>query len=310
MKYMVLVLVTLSSLAWGSEQPAKISAVRSLNLNQDLQAKRKRAEVFKLVPHLSANDSWKSVLTIRNDAPHPITLFMEFYDELGGRPNAVFFGSDDPNLEFVDSGFVLELATFEIYSIDFDNLIEDFNSLHIFIFTDETESNYSLEPQYNLFSGNDKLASVGVAIQEPGDIFIMNEDRRFDPYTQDQRYRGMAVTNTALDTCQCEIQLFDDQGNSFDASGNAFPDVLLSIPASGKWVGLTEELFPEIDFLLTRGLGYVQFSCDRPVSVLGLAFEGIPVTVSSIPIDYFVAAKTKNPLLQKRDNRDHWFLRR
>ncbi len=262
----------------------------------------KKAEVARVVPHLAVNEEWVSTLTIRSDALSEIYMVLEFYDINGNPVQTTFY--DSFNDQYVNEiGFVIpDLAPGEIYSLDFDTLVGARN-LQVFAYTDETEIDYSLEAIYNRFgSAGQKTAFVGVPVQAPGQFFVINLDQRLDAYTGNQKFRGVALTNSAISSCDCQATLFDELGYAIDEfgqrvgnPGDLYPLVQVDIAGSAKWLGVTFDLLEDIDTLLPSGLGYLFFDCTENVSALGLAFENGTAVTSSVPIDYFFPAnKSKN----------------
>lgn len=269
-------------------------AKREKNTRSYLSAQpaEKRAEVFRLVPHLAVSGQWKSVLTFRSDNAAGSVILLEFYDENGLPIEATFFDSD--GFEYNAAGFEFELFGFEIYQLEFDQLADNQRSIQVFAFVDESQDTFGLEAVYNNFSGQDKLSSVGVGLANPGDLFVVNFDQRVDAYTGNRKFRGMAVTNTALDSCQCDVQLYNGDGSDLDRFGAPFEVIRLDIPPSGKWLGTVYDLYPDIDDRLLNGLGYAEVICNQFVSPFALAFEQNAPIVSSVPVDVFVQNKAKD----------------
>ena len=258
----------------------------------------------RVVPHLPANDQWKSTLTFRNDSNLPTEFIIEFFAADGSPVSLVFFDSLQPNTAQTGSAFIIRLAEFEIYSLDFDSIGTgglNVASFHAFISTVTSSTTLSMEAIYNLFDGPDMVASVGVPVTAPGQRFFMNVDQRINPYTQRQRFRGSAITNTFDSNCDCLATLYSDLG--FIAAETQF-----QIPPRGKWLGTTYDLFDTIDFLLDpnpstpndgTGIGYIEFQCSLPVGVLGLAFENSTPIVASVPIDFFEFSKRKEKAMRR-----------
>ena len=293
-KYFMLLTTILLASAAGWAQVEKTFAVRGQKEHTRVprETARKKADVLRVVPHMAVNNEWTSELTIRSDSSSETFVVLEFYDGDGNPVEATFL--DSFGQEYVAEGFQIpDLLPYEIYSMNFGAL-EGARNMQIFVFTDETETNYSLEATYHRFGGGDKIASVGVPVVPPGEIFILNLDQRFDPDTGNRKFRGLAVSNNDGIDCNCEATLFNQSGSDLDDSGDPYPLLSMDIPASGKWVGDVYALYPDIDALLNDGLGYLLFQCDNPVSVLGLAFEWNTPVVASVPIDYFDLAKNKD----------------
>jgi len=251
---------------------------------------RKAADFFlyNVVPHAAVSDDWKTFLLFRNDRDQDITLVIDFYDPDGNLVEAIFFDAD--GVEYQGTGVDLPVPSFGINTLEFDLITDaDIRSLQVFIFAEGDDQVFSVETLLHNFQGPDKVATVGAIDQNPGPNFFMNVDRRIDPYTGNQKIRGLAVTNLATDTCFCDAYLWDDFGNP---AGADLP-VRVAIPPSGKVVTTLEGIYGNMDNRVPFGLGVIAFECDRDVSVLGLAFEpGTPI-VGSIPIEYYVLQKNK-----------------
>ncbi len=251
---------------------------------------RKRADFFlyKIVPHGAVSGDWKTFLLFRNDRENEVTLAIDFYDPAGNLVEATFFDADEN--QYTATGIDLGLPSFGMNTIEFDTISNsDLRSLQVFVFAEGETQEFSVETLIHNFQGSEKVATVGVIDQPPDFNFFMNVDRRFDPYTLNQKIRGLAVTNTAIDSCFCNIFIWDDFGNP---AGTDLP-LLVEIPPSGKLLGSLDGILGQMDVRLPFGLGVIAFECDRQVSALGLAFEpGTPI-VGSIPIDYFIIENGK-----------------
>lgn len=240
----------------------------------------KKATVFKSIAHLAASDDWKSMIILRNDLNREIALSLDIFGADGLPAAAVFYDSD--NVEYATDRFDFVLAPFEVYTLEFDRMVDaGLVNLQAFIFSDETDQEYSVEVNFSNFQGLDKVATVGTGLQVPGNNFFMNVDVRNDAYTNNPKIRGLAVTNTAETTCTCTAVMWDHAGNEV-----ASTDVIIG--ASAKWVGALEGLF---NFSLSKGLGLLDFACSQQVAVTGLAFESGTPIVGSTPIDYYTFAK-------------------
>ena len=295
MKNLALILIILiSSIAFAKNPNLGDFPVRTRN-GQALTFEKDTAELdtVRVVPHLAVNEEWVSELTIRSDADFEQCLVLEFFDANGNAISASFYDSLGNHYE--DTGFIIpDLQPFEIYSLDFDGLGSGARNMQVHILSNSAETFYGLEAAYHRFSGGAKVASVGVPIVAPGDIFILNLDQRLDPYTGNKRLRGFAVSNVDGLDCNCDVNLYNSFGVSEDGFGIPFPVRSVTIPAFGKWVGSVYQLFPEVDDLIGDNLGYMYFECDNPASVLGLAFEQGTAVATSVPIDFFVLTKNKD----------------
>ncbi|MCB1043555.1 MAG: hypothetical protein KDC35_11470 [Acidobacteria bacterium] len=247
------------------------------------RSKDAKADVLKVVPHLSANNLWKSSLLIRNDATYDIQVFLEFIAPDGLPVDVTFVDSD--GTEFTSNGFAPVLSGFEIFGMDFDVVSEGFQSFQVFAYTDSAERFYGLEAMYHRYEGGVKVASVGAAYLPSFPRFLFNMDERFDLFSGQQKFRGLALTNTEDGNCDCTAYLYDDGLNG--ANLNGYIDaVTIQLGAQQKWVGYIIELFPEIDTQLQRGFGYIDVDCQgRLVSAMGLVFENDSPLAGSVPID-------------------------
>lgn len=243
----------------------------------------KRAEVVKVIPHIAASNDWKSMVILRNDLEHVITLHLDFYAYDGDPASAVFYDSDDT--EYTSSQITVDLAPFEVYTLEFDRMVDSgLVNLAAFIFSDELEQDYSVEVIFSNFQGQNKVASVGGGIPLPGDNFFMNVDERDDPYTENRKLRGLAIENIEVQPCTCLVTLWDHLGVQRQTA-------TVTISPQAKWIGTIGSLV-NVNSLPKR-LGLIDFDCNRLVSAVGLSFEqGTPI-VGGTPIDYYVFAKNK-----------------
>lgn len=265
---------------WAQFPARQGDAAASIEAPEALQAK---ATVMKVVPHLSANETWKSTLLIRSDATYYIEVVFEFYDPEGRSTNVVFFDSTDERYE--GEGFRFGLQPYEIYSIDFDHVTSGWASLQVFAYSTDSDRFYSIESIFNRYDEQSrKTAAVGVPTEAPYERFIMNMDERFDAYSGYQKFRGFALTNTTDDTCRCDIFLYDDGKAGENLEGH-LGQVQITLGPRAKWVGYIIDLYPDIDDLLRDGFGYIDVMCSRPVNALGLAFEVDSPVAASVPID-------------------------
>ncbi|CAM2006832.1 hypothetical protein [Acanthopleuribacter pedis] len=252
----------------------------------------KRAQVLKVVPHMAINDSWRSAVMVRNNANRTIAITMDLLNSDGNLAQASIF--DGANENFRGSSFNLNLSPFEIIVLEFDQILTGEANLQAFFYSEDFDSEYSIETTYSSFEGQTKNATVGVFTDAPGPNFLINVDQRIDSYSERRKFRGMALTNTSNESCDCRVSLFDAGLN-----GQNFQPLvtinLNSIPSGGKFLGITYDLFPSIDQLLGQSpYGYLEFVCTQNVSALALAFENGTQISSSIPVDYFSFAQTKD----------------
>lgn len=251
----------------------------------------KRATVLKVVPHMAINGSWRSAVMVRNNSNRTIAVTMDILNGDGNLAQVVFY--DGGNTDFRGSSFNLSLSPFEIIVMEFDQILTGERNVQAFFYSEDFDSEYSVETTYSSFEGGAKNATVGVFSDAPGPNFLVNVDQRVDAYSERRKFRGLAVTNTSNGNCDCRVSLFDDGING----QNAQPLVtvtLNNIPSGGKWLGTTYDLFPTIDNLLGQAqYGYMEFVCTQNVSALGLAFENGSQISASIPVDYFSFAQTK-----------------
>lgn len=297
---LLLLLSSLSGFTFAQEKPIRSYGFRT----GTLKTLPTKADVFQVVPHLSANNQWRSEITIRNNSAFPTIVTLDFFGE-DGLAAVVKFDDSDGNA-FQEQGFIANIQGLEVFSMFFES-VQDLNSFHIYAFADENNSDYTIEALYHLFSGTTKLATVGVAIQEPGTNPVMNLDNRFDLDSGKQRFRGLAVTNFLDTDCECDIWVYDDGFNGANAAEGPFNIGVLQLPPSGKWLGTTDDLIPDIDIYLPRDFGFVELNCDNPVSVLGLTFENGSSTVGSVPVTYgtlnpFNLTKRAKPIKKAQEN--------
>ena len=293
-KLSLICIILISSIAFARKPNIDQFPVRSKN-GQALTVAKDTAtlDTVRVIPHLAVNEEWVSEMTIRSDAEFEQCLVLEFYDAAGNPVVASFYDSFDTHYE--DTGFVIpDLQPFEIYSLDFDGLGSGARNMQVHVLSNSNEVYYGLEAAYHRFSGGAKVASVGVPIEAPGDMFILNLDQRLDPYSGNKRLRGFAVSNVDGLDCNCDVTLYNSFGLSEDGFGIPYPQRSITIPAFGKWVGSVYQLFPEVDDLIGDSLGYLYFECDNPASVMGLGFERGTAVATSISIDFFVLTKNKD----------------
>lgn len=291
--------ITTLSVTAAERQVVEQLQTREREVIEVIEVSGKRMNTFKTVPHLAVNDQWKSMLNVRNDNNSMINLEFQFYKPNGDPANVRFFTSDNRNQEFSGQGFTLLLSGYELFSFEFDS-VEDASSLHIYVFEANDNSNYSLETIYNNYSGNQKLSAVGVGNQPANNNFIINIDHREDAYSANDLFRGMAVTNTADASCECDVFFYND---GFDGSNeNVGPIILgeLILGPSEKWLWVSTDGFAgqSLDNLMSVGLGHLFMECSQPVSVLGLAFEQGSTIVSSVPVEYYTATKNKRDTIR------------
>ncbi len=260
---------------------------RGLQLQKD---KSSKATVQKVIPHMSANNIWKSSLLIRNDATYSIQVFLEFIAP-DGLPVDVLFVDSDGN-EFESNGFAPTLSGYEIYGLDFDLAADDFQSFQVFAYTEEIDRFYGLEAVYHRYNGNQKEATVGSPYLPAFPRFLLNMDERFDLFSGQQKFRGLAITNTENNDCDCTAYLYDNglEGANLDGF---LDSVRIELGPQQKYVGLVIDLFPDVDTLLAQGFGYIDVDCEgRLVTAMGLAFETDSPLAGSVPVDPIYEGKT------------------
>ena len=245
--------------------------------------------VFQLVPHLSASDAWKSQLLIRNDSGSEIDLNLDFFGETGidflDRVEVTMVTSDNQNITAGALNIILN--PFEIFTIEFRDIFDTGDQVflvnfQVFVSSSQEHGNYSLEPQFYRFIDGEKVAAVGVAVQEPGDKFFMNMDRRLDLDSGLQRIRGMAITNFQTVENECSIVVFDQYGGVAPVA-----QANLVLGNSAKFVGTVDQIFPDIDQVLPDGIGLFDCRCSGLVGALGLVFEPPLPLVGSVPVDFY-----------------------
>ncbi len=262
---------------------------------------KREGEVARVVPHMAVNSEWTSELIIRSDSDLYVQdLRLEFYDADGYLVTATFYDSFG-DVYTTDVFGIPDLQPGEVYALDFD-VLQGARNMQVHVVTNELDVEYGLEGKYNRFRGGSKIAAVGVPVVAPDNIFKLNLDQRYDPITGNKRFRGIAVGNVDGLDWHCDITLYNQYGDSKDDFGVSYPTLSMSVPGFGKWVGDTYALYPDIDQLLSDGMGYLLFECDNPASVLGLAFEENTALVTSVPIEYFIPVQTKKGKVLKKRN--------
>jgi hypothetical protein len=188
--------------------------------------------------------------------------------------------SDSDGVLYQGSTFDLEMAGLEIYALQFEQLGDNLRNMQVFIFSAESE--YATEAVFDNFQGaGNKVASVSSGVGAYDFNFFMNIDRRQDLFTGNFKLRGLAVTNSSVGDCDCQVTLWDRLGAEVGLTS-------VLIPPTGKFVGPVSALFPNIDQLIPDGLGLLDFACSQQVGVTGLSFEnGTPIT-GSVPIDFYI----------------------
>jgi len=265
-------------------------ASQPISNSKRAQAKDELAFLYKVIPHTPISDFWKTVLLFRNDQDRDITLRLNFYDSAGNSTLATFY--DIENDAYETNEYDLIVPAFGIKTIEFDALPSPLISAQVFVTAADNDLEFSVETLLHNFEGQGKVATVGVIDQQPFFNFFMNVDRRLDPYTEDQKIRGLAVTNTGLATCECKVDLIDEFNT---VVGTEY----LTISSSGKWVGRLDTLFNGMDNILPLSVGLINVECDQQVSALGLAFEPPTPIVGSIPVDYYEVIDGKK-IVRKR----------
>ena len=247
--------------------------------------------VYQLVPHLAASQTWKSQLLIRNDSGSVIDLDLDFFGQSGidflNRVEMDMITSDN---EAITAGALnVILNPFEIFTLEFREIYDTVDQVflinfQVFVSSSVADGQYSLEPQFYWFPNapTQKVAAVGVAVQQPGDKFFMNIDRRLDLDTNYQRIRGIAITNFETVQNDCSIAVFDQYG-----SVDPVIEVDITLGDSEKLVDRVDNIIPNLDNLLPDGLGLFDCRCTGLVGALGLVFEPPIQTVGSVPIDFY-----------------------
>ncbi|PIE03769.1 MAG: hypothetical protein CSA81_00530 [Acidobacteria bacterium] len=248
-------------------------------LMDQAQFKAGASTVVEVVPHLSANDIWKSILYIRSDSGFSANFYLEFYDPDGNLLDVKFYDSD--GLDYYDNHFQRTITGYEIISLEFDSL-ERGNSFQVFIFTEDNVF-YSAEALFNRYNGTQKEASVGVKGAAPGYNFIMNVEERTDLYTEQFNFRAFAISNIEESYCDCEVELYDNGVGGVNLDGYVARN-RFSIYERGKAVFYVSDLFDVAD-LLPKGFGYIIIRCDRVATAMGLTFEENSPVAGSVPID-------------------------
>jgi hypothetical protein len=245
--------------------------------------------VAEIVPHLSANDIWKSVLYLRNDSGFTANFFLEFYNPSGDLVNVTFQDSDGSGW-LTGATYERNLTGYEIISLEFDSA-QNASSFQVFIFTEDNVF-YSAEALFNRYDGNTKQASVGVKGTYPEYNIIMNVEERTDLYTDNFNFRAFAITNTEESPCNCTVDLYDDGANGANLEGPILRnDHDVRMNGRGKAVWYISDLFNVEQ--LPKGFGYVMITCNRQVTGMGLTFEEYSPIAGSVPMDAIQFNKNK-----------------
>lgn len=248
-------------------------------LAQESDVLKQAAWVAEIVPHLSANDTWKSALYVRSDTQVSATFIIEFYTPEGALANVDFIDNDGNR--FVASSYQRVLTGFELITLELDSA-QGANSVQAFVFAQEGVG-FSVEPIYHRYDGPYKLASVGTKGAYPGKGFILNVEERADLITGQFNYRAFALTNTTESWCDCQVELYDH--GAFGANLEGFLSItdVIPVPPRGKRIYYISDLF-DID-LLPQGIGYVIVYCNRTATMMALTFEENSPAAGSVPVD-------------------------
>lgn len=266
---------------------AQIPGVKVIDHIENRNAKM---DTVYTVPHLAVNDEWQSLLFFRNDSTSTVTLELQIFNADGNLTQVALL--DDFNNEVIGHTFQINLIGFQNLSLWFSRTFSNDRSVQAYVFSPNPA--VALEASYHNYNGNEKLTSVGVNSGEQGQNFLMNIDHRTDPVSQNQQFRAMAVTNVLDTACSCRVYLYDDGASGANLSEGPYDLGTIELGGSEKWLGTTYDLFNDIDQLLPQNFGYLELNCSNPVSALGLGFEQGTSIVSSVPINYFETAKTKD----------------
>lgn len=258
----------------------------------------KRMNTFKTIPHMAINSQWKSTLNLRNDNNSVIGLEVQFFKMNGDRATAEFETSDGQRVN--GEGFSFDLFGYELFSLEFIS-VEGANSIHIYIFEENDNTNYSTETIYSNYSNQTKLSAVGVGNPIASNNFIMNIDHRADLFSGGDLFRGLAVTNTAESNCDCDVFFYDKGFGGTNQTVGPYDLGTLRLAGSEKWLWVSTDGFAgqSLDTLMgDEGLGHIFMECSQPVAVLGLGFEAGSTVVSSVPIDFYTASKAKRTIVR------------
>ena len=225
--------------------------------------------------HLSANEQFQSDILFRNDAFDAAVTYRILFLDTEGNPAQVSL-RDASGSEQVVTEQALTLAPQASTSLSLRAIGGgDGRSLQAKVIVPEA-SLLTVEADFTGTEGDLKVNKVGVPVVAPAKLFRINLDDTPDPVSNLVEVRGLAITNTAAENaCECLVTLVDETGAQLATS-------LVSIPAEGKWLGASGNLFPGAGSLPGSGKGYLDASCSEEVVVLALAFEGS--LMSTVPV--------------------------
>lgn len=250
----------------------------------EVDYEKSAANVERMLAHVSVNDQWKSALLLRSDGKFSQGISLYFYAPDGSEATVSFRDSDGS--EYSGKGFNLSLTGYELYGLEFLSA-GSWPSIQVVALSKEEERFWSIENTYNRYQGNEKLAAVGTLAVAPYKRFVIDMDERIDRYSLEQKFRGMALFNTAGTSCTCTAYLFDHGANGANMQGAVDKKVMAAIPANGKWLGYAIDLFPNIDAKLPKGIGYLFFECSQQIAAIGLSFEEGSPAAGSVPVEPF-----------------------
>ena len=225
------------------------------------------------IPHLSANEQFKSTIFLRNDSfDAPLTVTATFFASDGTAPAVSLSDSNGPQSGVSEWSATLAPQTARVIELDSVTGGDD-RSVQARITGVDGAGNESellaIEAAFALFDGTNVVSKVGVAVSDPSTFFKVN--------LNGAELRGFGVTNTdAAQACDCTFTMVGGEGQQLATA-------IVSIPAQGKWLGVVEDLFPNVGELLGSDLGHMSALCSESVSVQALAFNegvmsGVPAT--------------------------------
>ncbi len=224
------------------------------------------------IPHLSANDDFKSDIWIRNDSfDETLAIEVVFYAADGS--DAVVDISDSQGTQSEISTWTTNLAPQSGARIQLIAVRNgDMRSVQATVLGRNTAGTASslvaVEASFTRFSDGVAASKVGVALTPAAPVFAVN--------TPADELRGFGITNTDEgQACECAFTLVDN-------SGAQRATTTATIPARGKWLGVVDTLFSGYADTLGGGLGQVRALCSTPVVVQGLAFNG--AVTSGVPV--------------------------
>jgi len=225
------------------------------------------------IPHLPANEDFKSSVLVRNDDVDDAVRFLVVF-LLPSGPNALVTYVDENGVQGQSDTWEVSVPS-QGSALAYITAIDGARSVHAIVFSLREPAadiigtdNVGIEASYARVANGQVLATVGHGSVKPTRGFKMNLDYTTSPFSFENKLRGLAIVNTDLDvSCDCRTFLVT-------RSGIPVASDTLTIPAREKWLGLAADLFPGANTLLQHGQGSIFLACEKEISVLGLTFQG------------------------------------